>query len=312
LEEENKIQGRRRRRRIVIILAVCVLVGIGVVTFRQGESEPEYNGKKLSEWLAIQNDHPADTSHAIRAIGTNALPVLVSWAEYQVPNWRYELARRYSSFPRPIYSDFLANFLVNGKAIVRLFNSVFAFRVLGTNASAAIPELSRFVMDTRNRERQTAARALAYIGGREALPPLLAALEDKAVPDLQRAGIAGAIARLNYRGLELTNAVPVMIACLGESNQFVPSLAATALGTFLVHPEQCVPALTKAVASPDYRVRRNAIRALGNFGPVATNAIDAVSKALDDSQPVVRKEATNALQKIAPEVLTNGTTEVSH
>jgi HEAT repeat protein len=161
-------------------------------------------------------------------------------------------------------------------------------------------------MDARNRDRRNAAHALAYIGGREALPPLLAALEDKTVPDLRRAGIAGAIPYLNYRGPELTNAVPIMIACLCESNQFVPSFAATALGTFLVEPEQCVPALTKAVASPDYRVRRNAIRALGNFGAVATNATNAVSKALDDSHQDVRKEATNALQKIAAELFTNG------
>jgi len=59
-------------------------------------------------------------------------------------------------------------------------------------------------------------------------------------------------------------------------------------------------------------VRRNAIRALGNFGAVATNAISALSHALDDSAEAVRKEATNALQKIAPEMLTNRTTEVSH
>jgi HEAT repeat protein len=294
-----------RRKKVIIVFALCVLVGIGVVAFWPGEREPEYNGKRLSEWLAIQNDRPEEASDAIRAIGTNALPVLVSWTEFHVPAWRYRLARPFSNFPGFIYRDSLVNFLVSGKAQVRSFNSVFAFRVLGTNASAVIPELSRFVMDARNRERQVAAHALAYIGGREALPPLLAALKDKTVPDLQRAGIAGAIPYLNYRGPELTNAVPVMIACLCESNQFVPSLAASALGTFLVQPEQCVPALTKAVESPDYRVRRNAIRALGNFGSVDTNAISAVSKALDDSHREIRKEATNALQKIAPEMLTN-------
>jgi hypothetical protein len=279
-----------------------------MVAFWPGEREPEYNGKKLSEWLALQRYRPEEASDAIRAIGTNALPVLVSWAEYQMPAWRFELARGYSSFPRPIYSDSRADFFINRKGTMRSFNSVFAFRILGTNASAAIPELSRFVMDARNQDRRNAAHALAYIGGRDALPPLLAALEDKTVPDIRRGLIAGAIPYLNYRGPELTNAVPVMIACLCESNQFVPSLAATALGTFLIQPEQCVPALTKAAASPDYRVRRNAIRALGNFGAVATNAVNAVSKALDDSEKDVRREATNALWKIAPEVLTNGVT----
>jgi hypothetical protein len=260
--------------------------------------------------LAIQNDRPEEASDAIRAIGTNALPVLVSWAEYQVPAWRYRLARPFSNFPGFIYRDSLVNLLVNGKAKMRSWNSIFAFRILGTNVWPAIPELARFVTDGRNRDRKAAAQALAYIGGREALPPLLAALEYKTTPDIQRAMIAGAIAHLNYRGPELTNAVPVMIACLGESNQFVPSLAASALGTFLIQPEKCVPALTKAVASPDYRVRRNAIRGLGNFGGNATNAVNTISKALEDSERVVRKEATNALQKIAPEVLTDGVTHL--
>jgi len=38
-------------KRIFITLAACVLVGIGVVAFLPGEKEPEYNGKKLSEWI---------------------------------------------------------------------------------------------------------------------------------------------------------------------------------------------------------------------------------------------------------------------
>lgn len=297
-----------RRRRVIVVLTACVLVGIGVVAFWPGEKEPEYDGMRLSEWLEVQGNRPTEASDAIRAMGTNALPALVNLAEYQVPPWRNRLGRLYFKVPRFIYSDSLANFLQSRKAQMRSFNSVFAFRVLGTNASAAIPELSRFVMDARNGDRRNAALALAYIGGRDALPPLLAALEDKTVPDIRRALIAGAIPHLNYRGPELTNAVPVLMACLCESNQFVPSLAATALGTFLLQPEQCVPALTRAVSSSDYRVRRNAIRSLGEFGAEATNAINAISNALNDPERAVRTEATNALQKIAPEVLTNGVT----
>jgi hypothetical protein len=287
-------------------LAVFVLVGIGVVAFWPGEREPEYNGKKLSEWLALQNDHPAEVTEAVRAIGTNGLPVLIRWAEYQVPGWRNRLHRLYAKFPRPLYHSFVASCLANQKEQMRAFNSVFAFSKLGGDASAAAPELSRFVREVQYRDRRCAAWALGYIGGSEALAALLAAVRDERTPAIQRASIAGAIPHLNYRGPELTNAVPVMIACLRETNQFVPSLAASALGAFLIQPEQCIPALAEAIDSPDYRLRRNAIHSLGNFGPDATNAIRAVSKALDDPEPVVRKEATNALQKIAPDVLTNG------
>jgi hypothetical protein len=283
-------------------------MGIGVVAFWPGEREPEYDGKKLSDWLAVQNERPTEVSDAVRAIGTNGVPILIRWVEYQTPPWRYRLARMYFKVSRFMYSDSLVNILVNGKAKMRSYNSLFAFRILGTNASPAIPELARFVTDARNRDRKAAAQALAHIGGRDALPPLLAALKDKTVPDLDRALIAGAIPYLNYRGVQLTNAVPIMIACLQETNSYVPSLAAYTLGTFLVQPEQCVPALTNAARSNDYRVRRNAIRSLGMFGAEATNAIDAISNALNDPERSVRTEATNALREIAPEVMTNGVT----
>jgi HEAT repeat protein len=189
---------------------------------------------------------------------------------------------------------------------MRAFNSVFAFSKLGGDASAAAPELSRFVREVRYRDRRCAAWALGYIGGSEALAALLAAVRDERTPAIQRASIGGAIPHLNYRGPELTNAVPVMIACLRETNQFVPSIAASALGAFLIQPEQCVPALAEAIDSPNFRLQLNALRALGDFGPNAATAIKAISKALDDPERVVREEATNALQKIAPEVLTNG------
>jgi HEAT repeat protein len=275
-------------------------VGISIVAFWPGEREPEYNGKKLSEWLALQNDRPEDVEVAVRVIGTNALPVLVKCAEYQLPHWRLRLLKLYEKFPLFLIRASVASFIAGDARQLRAFNSVFGFRVLGTNALAVAPELARFLADKRNRERETVARALAYVGGPDSLSPLLAAVQDKTTSDIQRAGFANAISHLNYRGPDLSNAVPVMIACLEESNRFVPSLAATALGNFLLQPDQCVPVLTKALESPDYRVRRNAIRSLGKFGPQATNALDAISKSLNDSRQDVRTQATNALRQIAP------------
>jgi HEAT repeat protein len=275
-------------------MAICL------VAIWPSEREPQYNGKKLSEWLALQNDRPEEADVAVRAIGTNALPILIKWAEFQVPVWRLRLLKLYPKFPSLFFRSSIVRFIANDKQQVRAYNSVFGFQVLGTNASSAAPELVRFLTDKRNQGRETAALALAYVGGPDSLPALLAAVQDKTTPDMQRALVARAISHLNYRGPDLSNAVPVMIACLQETNQFVPSLAATALGTFLLQPAQSVPALIKALESADYRVRRNAIRSLGKFGLQATNALDAISKALNDPQKDVRKEATNALHQIAP------------
>ena len=104
--------------------------------------------------------------------------------------------------------------------------------------------------------------------------------------------------RLKYRGAGLNDAIPVLISCVEETNQFVLSIAASALGTFAIQPEVCVPVLSNATGSRDFRLRRNSIRALGQFGPAANSAVNVVVNAMSDSDANVRKEATNAFLKI--------------
>jgi hypothetical protein len=100
-----------RRRRVIIILVVCVLVGIGVYAFWPQEKEPEYNGKKLGEWLTLCRDYRGgdysqlqSAQGAVRKIGTNGLPWLVKWMSYDTPKWKSSLfASKYSRWvPKPI------------------------------------------------------------------------------------------------------------------------------------------------------------------------------------------------------------------
>lgn len=134
MEEANTIRHRGRRRRVAVVLAACVLVGLGVVPFWPGEREPEYNGKKLSEWLwiigtnsttdrQIINDttnlasityelsHVIEAVRAVRAIGTNALPFLIRWT-LDAPKWRRNLTQAYcSKCPKFLYSDAVGNWI---------------------------------------------------------------------------------------------------------------------------------------------------------------------------------------------------------
>jgi len=102
--EQTSKPGSRRWR---IVMVLCALVvGVGAVAFWAGEKEPEYQGKKLSEWVqayipkAYFSRYPADAaahskSHeaevAIRHIGTNALPQLMKWINAETPEWRGRL-----------------------------------------------------------------------------------------------------------------------------------------------------------------------------------------------------------------------------
>jgi len=75
-----------RMRRVylgLLLLAVAGVVGLIVAgAFR--EREPEYQGKKLSEWVILHDDgsraqspQSQEAGSAIRRIGTRALPYLL-------------------------------------------------------------------------------------------------------------------------------------------------------------------------------------------------------------------------------------------
>jgi len=49
--EQVSKPGKRRR---IVVLVLSVIAGVAVVAFWPGLKEPEYQGKKLSEWLDRQ------------------------------------------------------------------------------------------------------------------------------------------------------------------------------------------------------------------------------------------------------------------
>src|SRR5205814_876817 len=95
------------KRWIYLIGAVGVAAGVLAVIFRP-EREPEYGGKRLSEWVdLIWKPKPKgitdersysirrfdETPVAVRSMGTNALPHLLKWSRYEPRSWQGELYR---------------------------------------------------------------------------------------------------------------------------------------------------------------------------------------------------------------------------
>ena len=145
-------------------------MAIGVVAFWPGGGEPQYNGKKLSEWLriattnlsteerqiindlqnlaGITNMSPRglEAVRAVRAIGTNALPYLVRWT-LRPPAWRVNLSHIY-------YGRFPA--FLRSRAIVRWlygppdnFGLAFAgFQIMGPDEALAVPELVKIIRES--------------------------------------------------------------------------------------------------------------------------------------------------------------------
>src|SRR4051794_3136 len=77
------------------------------VLFWPGQPEPAYQGKTLTEWLTVYQQH-ADGNHeqqqaivAVRHIGTNALPVLTTLLNHESSQWREKVPRL---LPKLFYS----------------------------------------------------------------------------------------------------------------------------------------------------------------------------------------------------------------
>src|SRR5207253_1864353 len=96
------VVGAMRKRRVFLILLGAVLAGVLVAVWRR-EREPEYGGKKLSEWVDRYDRIPSfplhgllpqeisATDEAVRGIGTNGIPFLLKWIGYKRPAWREKL-----------------------------------------------------------------------------------------------------------------------------------------------------------------------------------------------------------------------------
>jgi hypothetical protein len=224
LEQGNTSQGRGRRRRVFVVSALCILLAIGLVALWPREREPEYNGKPLSVWLALYADHPTnwtfaqigghmtmskfqrlpgvpspdEAAEAIRKIGTNALPFLLKWINYEPPAWK----------------TWSLNTSTKLQALWRrIFHAQKSLTVV------TYPPVAKTRADS-------ASRAF-YLFGREALPAVKRLNEiesDKTHPDAsRRAWIALAEIGRSISNSEITN-TPAKPEPVSLTNRVVPNL----------------------------------------------------------------------------------------
>lgn len=158
-----------KRRKLLTLLA-CIAAISGIVYFAARDTEPEYQGRSLSRWLMIyyESDRPDRdiakrrlAAAAIREIGTNALPRLLAWTRYEAPAWHSNISRALprgvalrAGNSRPARSTVYRN-------VHRAQAAQMGFRLLGTNAAGAIPELTKISQNSTH--PQTAARAVRIL-----------------------------------------------------------------------------------------------------------------------------------------------------
>lgn len=263
------------RKPIAVAVLIFALATAGLLVIFSRDNEPRYEGRSLSEWLALQ-PMPADLEavtapskaeriaavrardariiafraekdFAVRAIGTNALPWLLQWMRYELPPWRQQLLKLAT---RPVEGKTLdegkivyGQSLILGKAARLAELADLAFIILNTNAAPAIPELETMMKDNQKPDKGLRAiYALAAIG----------------VPAVQV--LTNALADTNQ-----THRCEIMQAFYVVRDMIPPSR-----DTYLA---ACVPALTRALDEPDAEVRRQAEVALYNLDPRALTRV---------------------------------------
>ena len=247
-------------------------------------AEPEYEGKPFSFWfrdLSLTGSRSVDSLNrskaAIRAIGTNALPLLL---------FRMS-ATNFPSEP--------------GETT----GIMYCFGGLGPLAAPAIPQLIEMLRpalysarnsndEAQRQERvvRAAAEALGSIGP-VALEQLTNAL---AAGDAEmRYGVLNAIAHFSYRKPDEVR--PMLLDALHDSSPDVRMIALRTLGYPPTKAEVVVPALMEAARDTNASVRWYAFQALERYGPQARAAVPLLLQAAR-SEPTGHGGPVAALRKI--------------
>jgi hypothetical protein len=248
------------------------------IAFWPGEKEPEYKGKKLSEWLDPSADGRPENGEAVRAIGTNGVPFLLKWIEYKDARWRQKIQVIYAGHPGWMGCTFaVKHFSLERWKKEQMAQSGFA--MLGEQARESVPELSRIAQGPSADKANLAIYSLAMVG-KSALPPMLAILAKTNEPAWRKLSVLGALHRMTYLGSNALPAIPILIECTTETNHTIAPSAWSVLHRF-AYPDAPFPW--------DPILRRAAVRAAADH---ATNymAFETLASAANDPDPGVQAE----------------------
>ena len=239
------------RQRIAAAILSAV-VGAGLLICFVRSREPEYQGKRLSVWLAEFDHWKGDTNApivlAIRAFGVQAVPSLIEMCFVNDSNLKQKAAMEFEKRPALMEHRFTT-------APERWNRAQLALRVMGSDARTALPAFRAALTNEVAFVRLRAVSALGWIGpqAEDCLPALIARRDDQVV----RGNLMHA---LELIGCRPDLCVPVLIGALDDADPIVRQNAVHALGTFGAQASTAVPALTKALA--DKATARRAADAL--------------------------------------------------
>jgi HEAT repeat protein len=263
------------------IVLVAVLAGFAWLVLRP--SEPEYQGRTLTSWLdqyelsSGTDEHPtlssltpeqereayqsalrqeSDAKMAIQNIGTNAVPILLTWVsvhDSQLKSNVMVLTRRLLPFVPHSSGEY------HDKALV-------GFHLLGPLGKDAVPSLIKLLNSPYKDVRETAADGLGDIGpeAKAAVPFFVSLLNDS--NRIVRWDAAINLGRIHSLP-DLV--VPALMKNLNPLNSSASSAIIMTLGEFGPDAKPAVPALLPFLNNMDQYVRYRTTNALKQIDPEA-------------------------------------------
>jgi hypothetical protein len=249
-----------------------------------------------------------EAADAVRHIGAKALPLLLNWIDHETPRlWKTRVATVRQKLPKKFQGGPAVDWWLFGADYDRVTLAQSGFYLLGTNASPAVPELTRRMNTRRDNSGGHAIDALKVIGT-NGLSPMLTALTNTQTPN--RAWIVRALQLpIEALGTNVGPAIEVLAKCVADKDPELAFWSVQTLGQLTFAPDisapaftPAVPSLTSSLADPAPRMRSASAETLGLFGRQARSAVPALTALLNDSDRSVRDSATNALRQITLEL----------
>jgi len=295
-----RVDLRRVLAGILAILAAAIILGA------LRDPEPEFGGKKLRVWLQHCRPRPnsAETvedrikaEKAIRIIGSNAVPCLLKWIRLEPSDAK---TRFYDTCNRTL-QKFHVQWRLIDKDPLLAADAMKGFEILGTEASNAVPALTRIMNDPK---ATSSARQAVYVmkyAAEFALPSLMMGLTNQNREIRQ--GAASALRELETDSLP---AVPLLIQCLKDSEPNVVSAATQTLGQLQLEPDRVLPALCDALERKEWPgLREPTVQAICSFRRAACPAIPLLIKLIEGTNELAAIAAASALGrlKLDPELV---------
>lgn len=312
--------GLKRRILIALTVLVVIVVALFLRRWRAGQLA-SFQGIPATAWALTlpPNFNPSATNLtpiAFQTMGANAVPPLRAMLKAREPWYSRLFVQQARSLPTGV-RNYLAGKIKPGRSGMRRVAAARALGVVGTNATAAVPDLVAALSE--NDLRWAAAQALASIGGpaiaaltatttnqdfkiRHAAVyglgqagtnalPATAMLIERACDPVQeiRASALYSLGQIGRRG------VPIVLEAFSTYDPAHRTAAIEAIRAMETPPRQVFVTLLEFSTNASPQVRRNSLEALQTLRINHARVLGAYFHALEDPDPGVRASATRAL-----------------